>query len=117
MFARINPNDAPLLPELTVDDFRQLIERGVRVKCVDARDLPDPSAMKIPGAFRIRVEGGADVDRLPRDRHLVVYAAADDDARAAALARLLVTRGFSAGYLRGGFDAWLAAGFPVTTTR
>jgi len=109
----MNPSDAA--SALTIDAFRRLIERGIPVKCVDARNTVGSAwtPMTIPGAIRLRHESNREIDALPRDRHLVVYGSGGDDARVAALARFLLTHGFNASYLCGGFDAWVTAGFPV----
>jgi rhodanese-related sulfurtransferase len=115
MLARTTRRDSLMPTMVTVETFRELIESGTRLKCIDARD-PVPSdggSMKIPGSLRMPFASRTHLETLPRDRHLVVYGTGGDDTRVAAVAQFLVTRGFSAAYLFGGFEAWVAAGFPV----
>jgi rhodanese-related sulfurtransferase len=103
------------VPELSVADVRRLIEKGLRPKFIDARDPAARSvAATIPGAIPVPLERAREhVGALPRDRRLITYGSGDDDSRAAALARVLADRGFTAAYLRGGVAAWLEAGLPV----
>jgi rhodanese-related sulfurtransferase len=51
---------------------------------------------------------------VPRDRRVVIYCACPDEVSAAWLAGQLRRRGYlDAVPLRGGIDAWRAAGLPV----
>jgi membrane protein DedA with SNARE-associated domain len=55
-----------------------------------------------------------DVRSLPRDREIILYCTCPNEASAAQAARLLFRQGFShVRPLRGGLDAWIAAGYAV----
>ena len=52
--------------------------------------------------------------KLPTDRDIVVYCTCPNEASAARIAKLLITRGFTrVRPLLGGFDAWVDAGLSV----
>jgi len=70
---------------------------------------------RIPGAVHMPLaEVGAHVTRLPRDRDIILYCACPNEASAAKAAKLLMAHGFTrVRPLRGGLDAWIAAGYDV----
>ena len=75
--------------------------------------LPDPRVL--PGAVRIGpTELAARADSIPRDRDVILYCTCPSEETSAKLAmqlhRLGITR---VRPLRGGFDGWKAAGFPL----
>jgi rhodanese-related sulfurtransferase len=51
--------------------------------------------------------------RIPRDRQIVAYSSWPGEATAAKVARFLERQGYKAGVLRGGLEAWKAAGYPT----
>jgi membrane protein DedA with SNARE-associated domain/rhodanese-related sulfurtransferase len=70
---------------------------------------------RIPGALQVPVQ---EVERqartLPRDREIILYCTCPNEASAAQAARLLINHGFrQVRPLRGGLDAWIAAGYAV----
>ena len=70
---------------------------------------------RIPGALQVPVQ---EVERhariLPRDREIILYCTCPNEASAAQAARLLISHGFrEVRPLRGGLDAWIAAGYAV----
>ena len=70
---------------------------------------------RIPGALQIPVQ---EVERhvrgLPRDREIILYCSCPNEASAAQAAKLLLSHGFRlVRPLRGGLDAWIAAGYAV----
>ncbi|MBV9315969.1 MAG: DedA family protein/thiosulfate sulfurtransferase GlpE [Gammaproteobacteria bacterium] len=70
---------------------------------------------RIPGALQVPVQ---EVERhariLPRDREIILYCTCPNEASAAQAARLLISHGFrQVRPLRGGLDAWIAAGYAV----
>ncbi len=70
---------------------------------------------RIPGALQVPVH---EVERharsLPRDREIILYCTCPNEASAAQAARLLIAQGFrQVRPLRGGLDAWIAAGYAV----
>jgi membrane protein DedA with SNARE-associated domain/rhodanese-related sulfurtransferase len=70
---------------------------------------------RIPGALHLPLhEVAGHVGGLPRDRDIVLYCTCPNEASAAQAARLLRNHGFrSVRPLRGGLDAWIAAGHAV----
>ena len=70
---------------------------------------------RIPGALQVPVQ---EVERhlgtLPRDREIILYCSCPNEASAAQAAKLLLSNGFRlVRPLRGGLDAWIAAGYAV----
>jgi membrane protein DedA with SNARE-associated domain/rhodanese-related sulfurtransferase len=83
-------------------------------------DVRSPTAQglelrRIPGALHLPVHEVADqVGTLPRDREIVLYCTCPNEASAAQAARVLMNHGFRrVRPLRGGLDAWIAAGYAV----
>jgi rhodanese-related sulfurtransferase len=75
--------------------------------------LPDPRVL--PGAVRIGpAELAAHADRIPRDRDVILYCTCPSEETSAKVAmqlhRLGITR---VRPLRGGFDGWKQAGYPL----
>ncbi len=75
--------------------------------------LPDPRVL--PGAVRIGpTELAAHADRIPRDRDIILYCTCPSEETSAKVAmqlhRLGITR---VRPLRGGFDGWKQAGYPL----
>jgi membrane protein DedA with SNARE-associated domain/rhodanese-related sulfurtransferase len=75
--------------------------------------LPDPRVL--PGAARI---GPADLqahaDRIPRDRDIILYCTCPSEETSAKVAMQLHKLGISrVRPLKGGFDGWKAAGYPL----
>ncbi len=70
---------------------------------------------RIPGALHVPVqEVGARLAQLPRDRDIVLYCTCPNEASAAKAAKLLIDHGFErVRPLRGGLEAWIAAGYAV----
>ena len=101
-------------------DVDQLYERMqgdtvpviVDVRSPTARDL---ERRRIPGALHVPLqEVERHVGGLPRDREIILYCNCPNEASAAQAARLLLLQGFSqVRPLRGGLDAWIAAGYAV----
>ena len=74
-----------------------------------------PQGHRIPGALHVPLQAIAQqAAALPRDRDIVLYCSCPNEASAAQAAKLLRQRGLSrVRPLRGGLDAWVAAGYPV----
>ncbi len=77
--------------------------------------LPDPRVL--PGAVRIGpTELAAEAATLPRDRDVILYCTCPSEETSANLARKLANLGIHrVRPLRGGFDAWKLAGYPLET--
>lgn len=105
------------VPRLSVDELQALIAAGEAPLVVDVRGATaqqvDPR--RIPGALAVDLDAlETDLADLPRDRHVVLYCACPNEASAAKAAQLLLSKGYGkARPLRGGLDAWIAAGLAV----
>ena len=105
------------LARITVDELRDLVERGRQPVVVDVRS---PVARKadarfIPGALLM---SGDEIDErlraLPKDRDIVFYCTCPNEASAAQIAKRLIGMGYTrVRPLAGGLDAWIAAGLDV----
>jgi rhodanese-related sulfurtransferase len=87
--------------ELLVLDCRPREERGAL-------------AVQIPGALTVtEQELDEDPDLIPDDELVVIYDGEQDGHLARQMWRRLHRHGRSAVWLRGGIEAWVAAGYPV----
>jgi len=70
---------------------------------------------RIPGALHVPVQAvGEHAPRLPRDRDIILYCTCPNEASAARAAKVLMAHGFKrVRPLRGGLEAWIAAGYAV----
>jgi rhodanese-related sulfurtransferase len=57
---------------------------------------------------------GEHLGKLPRDRDIILYCSCPSEASAAKAAKVLMTHGFArVRPLKGGLEAWIAAGYAV----
>jgi membrane protein DedA with SNARE-associated domain/rhodanese-related sulfurtransferase len=107
------------MARISVGELYDLIQAGARPVVVDVRSTTaralEPRV--IPGALGIPLD---DIDKhlkdLPRDREVILYCACPSEASAARVARVLMNHGFKkVRPLHGGLDAWVAAGYAVTS--
>lgn len=100
------------LPEAKV-----LFDIGTAV-FVDARAHGEYERSRVPAAIAMTVdEAPRRYLELPRDRLIVLYGESAQDGRAAAVARLLLGRGYiHAAVLEGGLSAWRDAGYQLEIT-
>ena len=70
---------------------------------------------RIPGAVHVPVQlVSAHAPQLPRDRDIILYCTCPNEASAARAAKVLMRHGFKrVRPLRGGLEAWIAAGYQV----
>jgi NhaP-type Na+/H+ or K+/H+ antiporter/rhodanese-related sulfurtransferase len=105
------------VPRMAPADLLRLIEEKTPVTIVDVRRAAHwaSSGQRIPGSFRLPVDELADhFDSLPRDRPTVLYCACPADVTAARAALVLIEHGYENVFaLAGGWNAWLAAGYPT----
>jgi rhodanese-related sulfurtransferase len=107
------------MARITVGELYDLMEAAGAPVVLDVRSHSalalDPR--HIPGALHVPPgELSGRVDRLSRDREIVVYCNCPNEASAAKVAKLLIGHGFRhVRPLHGGLDAWIAAGHPVAT--
>jgi rhodanese-related sulfurtransferase len=105
--------EAPV--RISAEELLARLEAGQPVTVLDVRNDEDwgRSGVKARGAVRVghdRLPPGP----LPKDRLTVAYCTCPHDAGAVLVAQQLQAQGFRQAYaLRGGFDAWRAAGGPV----
>jgi rhodanese-related sulfurtransferase len=105
------------MARISVEELRQEIEKGAAPVIVDVRS---PMAQtldlhRIPGAVHVPVQDAArHLEKLPRDREIILYCTCPNEASAAKVARLLMNSGFRrVRPLKGGLEAWIEAGYSV----
>jgi membrane protein DedA with SNARE-associated domain/rhodanese-related sulfurtransferase len=105
------------MDRITVDELKALIESGEAPLIFDVRASEEQQQHGvIPGAIATS-ENLLPSLALPADsrREIVVYCACPDEASAVSIAHALMKRGYErVRPLRGGADAWRAAGFTLT---
>jgi membrane protein DedA with SNARE-associated domain/rhodanese-related sulfurtransferase len=105
------------MARISVDELNARIQGGAAPVVVDVRSptTRDLERRRIPGALQVPVhEVEQHVRTLPRDREIIFYCTCPNEASAAQAARLLLAQGFTlVRPLRGGLDAWIAAGYAV----
>jgi membrane protein DedA with SNARE-associated domain/rhodanese-related sulfurtransferase len=108
------------VPRISVADLALLIDRGEAPAIVDLRGraMQSIDARALPGAIPLDL---ATIERgehdLPRDREVILYCDCPNEASAARAAQILRAHGFAARPLRGGLDAWIAAGGEIHADR
>jgi membrane protein DedA with SNARE-associated domain/rhodanese-related sulfurtransferase len=107
------------MARITVNDLYQAMQTPPPPHVIDVRSETarrlDPRW--IPGALQVAVADIATcVMQLERDRDVILYCTCPNEASAAQAAKMLLSLGFKrVRPLRGGLDAWVAAGYPVNT--
>jgi membrane protein DedA with SNARE-associated domain/rhodanese-related sulfurtransferase len=105
------------MARISVEELYQHMEAGAAPVVIDVRSATARGleSRRIPGALHVPVaEMRAQVGKLPRDRDVILYCTCPNEASAAQAARLLMSHGFRrVRPLRGGLDAWIAAGYAV----
>ncbi len=107
---------------LAPEDLKAMLDRAAETGgeppyIVDLRHpldyLPDPRVL--PGAARIGpAELEAHADRIPRDRDIILYCTCPSEETSAKVAMQLHKLGIKrVRPLKGGFDGWKAAGYPL----
>jgi rhodanese-related sulfurtransferase len=102
---------------ISVAELHAQLSGGATPVVVDVRS-PTAQAVdlhRIPGALHVPLHDvDAHLGTLPRDREIVFYCTCPNEASAAQAARVLLNHGFRyVRPLRGGLDAWIAAGYGV----
>lgn len=108
------------MPRISVEDLKKLIDNGYEPLVLDVRSEVSRSidSDRIPGARGILLESlRAKLPELPRDREIITYCTCPNEASAALAAQELMNEGFQRVYpLKGGFDAWREAGYPIESS-
>jgi membrane protein DedA with SNARE-associated domain/rhodanese-related sulfurtransferase len=105
------------MARINVDELYERMQAEPVPVVVDVRSSTahELERRRIPGALHMPVhEVEQHVRSLPRDREIILYCTCPNEASAAQAARVLVRNGFRrVRPLRGGLDAWIAAGYAV----
>lgn len=102
---------------ISVHDLNDMMSRGEDPVVLDVRSATHRrlDARQIPGAHPVDLDAlERTLERVPREREVVVYCACPNEATAAKVALKLRARGFRrVRPLGGGIDAWASAGLAV----
>ena len=105
------------MARIEVDALYELMQADAEPIVVDVRTATARALEPqwIPGALPIPLDEIAKhLENLPRDRDVILYCACPSEASAARVARILMNHGFTkVRPLRGGLEAWKAAGYAV----
>jgi rhodanese-related sulfurtransferase len=101
---------------ISVDELKAMVDRNL-VTVIDVRDAQAYLNAHIPGSLQIPVtlvEG--EVQYLPKGKPIVTYCTCPAEESSGQAAMILANAGIKDVYaLKGGFDAWRAAGLPTKT--
>lgn len=102
-------------PRVTPGDLAAMLARGERLLLLDVRSGSLPPEARIPGAVPAPLDEPIVqfANGLSANVRIVTYCDCPNDASAARAAERLVSLGYTAHVLDGGFGAWSAAGFAV----
>jgi membrane protein DedA with SNARE-associated domain/rhodanese-related sulfurtransferase len=105
------------MARISVDELYRYMKTGIAPVVLDVRSATAQGLelRRIPGALHVPVaQVSAHIGKLPRDRDIILYCTCPNEASAAQAARLLMSHGFRrVRPLRGGLEAWIAAGYAV----
>ena len=102
--------------KISADEANARVLAGEPIIFIDARrpEAWGESDRKIPRAIRItgdHIESGA--DEVQRSATVIVYSTSPDEEASGRVVRHFRKKGYRAFALRGGFDAWAAAEYPL----
>jgi len=110
-------NAALRLPRIEIEALRSLIAESKAPIIIDVRSALGRNQERrcLPGALEMSLdEISTRLAEIPEDREVVFYCACPNEASAALACRRLMDRGYSrVRPLKGGLDAWIAAGYEV----
>lgn len=99
---------------VSVRDLKDKLDAGHPLLIVDVREGFCDSDRMIPGAVHVDAKHLApDLFKLPQDAEIVVYDNQPQSETALRVAEALVSAGFKAEALLGGWDQWKKAGYPT----
>jgi len=114
-------NSVLRLPRISVEELQDLTAADPTPIIVDVRSAlgREHDRRCIPGAMEMSLDEVPNrLAEFPWDREIVFYCACPNEASAAFAARKLLDRGYSkVRPLRGGLDAWAAAGYELESRR
>jgi membrane protein DedA with SNARE-associated domain/rhodanese-related sulfurtransferase len=110
-------NKALDMARISVAQLYEIMAAGGAPVVLDVRSVTAQGLQpqRIPGALHVPLqEVTGHLGKLPRDRDIVLYCSCPHEASAAKAAKVLMTHGFErVRPLRGGLEAWIAAGYAV----
>jgi rhodanese-related sulfurtransferase len=101
---------------ISPDETNARVLAGEPVVFIDSRDPKawGNSTRKIPGAIRIpAAEIERRLDEIDRTATVIAYCTSPNEVSSARVVKTLSDHGYRAFALRGGFDAWVAAEYPL----
>jgi rhodanese-related sulfurtransferase len=117
----------PDWPRITVEELKQMIDKGADLVAVDTRDSGSYAVGHIKGAINIYYDSTADpMDRqmmliaLPMDKLIVTYCDCTDDASSAAIAQELYNLGYERDKIKilsGGSLRWVELKYPLEPSK
>ena len=103
---------------IEVSELQAMVEKN-EVTVIDVRNIEPYLAAHIPGALQIPVtmiEG--EIPHLPKGKKIVTYCSCPAEESSGQAAMILAHGGITdVVALKGGFDAWVAAGLPTAAGR
>jgi rhodanese-related sulfurtransferase len=103
--------------KISPDEVNARVLAGEPVVFVDSRNAEawGKSDRKIPGAIRATAEDAeSHVSGIDRNATVIAYCCCPNEESSMKVAQVLGQKGYARVFaLRGGFDAWVAAGYPV----
>ena len=102
--------------KISPEEVNARVLAGEPVVFVDARNPHawSESNRKIPGALRITADTVPQhIDKIARDSTVVAYCTCPNEESSTRAAQSLRDHGYRAFALRGGFNAWAAAEYPL----
>ena len=105
------------MARIAAEELSHLVASGKQPVIIDVRSRAEREldARSIPGALAFEVEEMEKlIDSLPADRDVIFYCSCPNEASAARAAKRLIDRGYTrVRPLRGGLEAWIAAGYAI----
>jgi membrane protein DedA with SNARE-associated domain/rhodanese-related sulfurtransferase len=105
------------MARITAEELSHLVASGKQPVIIDVRSRAEREldTRSIPGALAFEVEEMEKlIDSLPADRDVIFYCSCPNEASAARAAKRLIDRGYTrVRPLRGGLEAWIAAGYAI----
>jgi rhodanese-related sulfurtransferase len=113
------PSPSEMVPRITVEELFRKMEQQEDILIIDTRKGVETAFQEghIPGAVPASLEqivSGEWVLSGDRDREIVLYCTWPEEQTSARAALELIDQGFTdVKALKGGYDAWVSAGYPV----
>jgi len=111
-----NPEGERKVPRVTVEDLIRMLASDKPPVLIDAREHRAFEAGHIPGSIEMGLRLFPSKWRsVPAGSRVVAYCTCPEEHTAARVAYILNMRGYEASALKGGLEAWRAAGREVVT--